>query len=358
MHRIKISLLIAVALVMGGCSTQPAAGDTYAEVSIGASGSFYDALAPYGIWVTIQPYGQCWVPNAVGPDWAPYTVGNWVYSDYGWTWVDDEPWGWAPFHYGRWAYSDDYGWFWVPGTTWGPAWVAWREGDDCIGWAPLPPGPQWEVGIGFAAGFDFGRDIPAQGWCFVNDRDMVRHHVYRYAFPPERRDAFIRTSRDVTRYASVNDRVMDRGIDPQQVAHWTGRPVTHVRVTSVATRGPARTVVRGNVVQMPRPAVRPGGSAWAPTRRSVPPAVMAQRAQEFRQMNQRQTQERQQMEARYRQEMAAASAERRASMERQLASERQSLAAHQAQERAAMAARQQRQYHPAPGSAPQPRRRR
>ena len=37
--------------------------------------------------------------------WAPYHYGHWAWVDpWGWTWVDDAPWGFAPFHYGRWAY--------------------------------------------------------------------------------------------------------------------------------------------------------------------------------------------------------------------------------------------------------------
>ena len=35
---------------------------------------------------------------------------------------------------------------WQPGPVWGPAWVAWVEVGDYVGWAPLAPG-QWD---GFA----------------------------------------------------------------------------------------------------------------------------------------------------------------------------------------------------------------
>ena len=33
---------------------------------------------------------------------------------WGWTWIDDAPWGYAPFHYGRWAHVRNR-WCWVPG---------------------------------------------------------------------------------------------------------------------------------------------------------------------------------------------------------------------------------------------------
>jgi hypothetical protein len=73
------------------------------------------ALDQYGRWRVVPDYGTVWVPDRVGPGWAPYTVGSWVWDPYfGWTWVDDAPWGWAPFHYGRWVHVGGY-WAWAPG---------------------------------------------------------------------------------------------------------------------------------------------------------------------------------------------------------------------------------------------------
>jgi hypothetical protein len=101
--------------------------------------TFYDALASQGTWIQSPDYGYVWQPGVTDPNWAPYTVGHWVYSADGWTWASDEPWGWATYHYGRWVNLDGTGWVWVPGYTWAPAWVSWRYGDGYAGWAPLPP---------------------------------------------------------------------------------------------------------------------------------------------------------------------------------------------------------------------------
>jgi hypothetical protein len=113
--------------------------------------SFYDALAPYGSWVQIPNYdGYLWQPAATvqNPFWRPYTLGHWVYTDEGWTWVSDEPFGWITYHYGRWMRTRTLGWVWAPGDQWAPAWVSWRYGDDYVGWAPLPP----EAGFNSATG--------------------------------------------------------------------------------------------------------------------------------------------------------------------------------------------------------------
>ena len=90
------------------------------------------------------------VRAAVVVGWAPYRFGHWAYvGPWGWTWVEDEPWGFAPFHYGRWAFVNN-GWFWVPGPVvvrpvWAPALVAFVGGGPGfhfsagvgVGWFPL-----------------------------------------------------------------------------------------------------------------------------------------------------------------------------------------------------------------------------
>ncbi len=109
------------------------------EVGIRYDSDFYEPLSPYGQWIFISPYGQCWRPTRTAYNWQPYGKGQWAYSDAGWYWQSSEPWGWATYHYGRWMYTANYGWIWVPLTTWGPSWVSWRQYNNYIGWAPLPP---------------------------------------------------------------------------------------------------------------------------------------------------------------------------------------------------------------------------
>lgn len=77
----------------------------------------YDDLDDNGEWRSVPDYGYVWFPTRVAVGWAPYRFGHWVFvAPWGWTWVEDEPWGFAPFHYGRWA---EFGgaWCWVPGPV-------------------------------------------------------------------------------------------------------------------------------------------------------------------------------------------------------------------------------------------------
>jgi len=103
----------------------------------------YEDLDDYGSWNYDRRYGNVWMPTRVNSGWAPYRQGHWAWiSPWGWTWVDDEPWGYAPYHYGRWV-SLRGRWGWVPGPrevrpVYAPALVVFIGG-----------GPQYRGGGGF-----------------------------------------------------------------------------------------------------------------------------------------------------------------------------------------------------------------
>jgi hypothetical protein len=111
----------------------------------------HEDLDHYGTWRTVPEYGAVWTPARVAPGWAPYRHGHWAWiSPWGWTWIDDAPWGFAPFHYGRWVHVHDR-WAWAPGPivrrpVYAPALVAFVGGSGwsvsvsngpAVGWFPL-----------------------------------------------------------------------------------------------------------------------------------------------------------------------------------------------------------------------------
>jgi len=120
---------------------------------ISAEMTGYEDLDANGRWRYVPDYGPVWTPVSVAPGWAPYRFGHWVWiAPWGWTWVEDEPWGFAPFHYGRWAFVES-SWCWVPGPVYvrpvyAPALVAFVGGGgfhlsigvgEGVGWFPLGP---------------------------------------------------------------------------------------------------------------------------------------------------------------------------------------------------------------------------
>ena len=117
-------------------------------------------LDRYGRWERSDDYGSLWVPYSVAPGWAPYRYGHWSYvGPWGWSWIDDAPWGFAPFHYGRWVHARGR-WCWAPGAyvarpVYAPALVAWVGG----------PHASVSVNIG-------GRRPPAVGWFPLGPREI------------------------------------------------------------------------------------------------------------------------------------------------------------------------------------------
>ena len=125
-------------------------------------------LDAYGTWSQDPAYGMVWYPAAVGRDWAPYRSGRWQWiKPWGWTWIDNAPWGFAPFHYGRWAFIGSR-WAWVPGRlgsrpAYAPALVAFVGGGaagplslgsaEAIAWYPLAPGEPWRPFFGASAAY-------------------------------------------------------------------------------------------------------------------------------------------------------------------------------------------------------------
>lgn len=116
-------------------------------------------LDQHGTWSQDANYGTVWYPQVVVQDWAPYRYGHWSWvAPWGWTWIDDAPWGFAPFHYGRWTMIG-HRWAWVPGRmaprpVYAPALVAFfGDGGSGVsftigsgpgvGWYPLAPGEAW-----------------------------------------------------------------------------------------------------------------------------------------------------------------------------------------------------------------------
>ncbi|MFI5195559.1 MAG: DUF6600 domain-containing protein [Chitinophagales bacterium] len=252
--------------------------------------TFYDNLSPYGQWVSDPQYGNVWVPNE-GGDFRPYgSRGHWVMTDYGNTWVSDDPWGWACYHYGRWTYDPYYGWVWIPGYEWAPAWVTWRYGGGYCGWAPLGPGIT--IGMSFYC--------PDSWWIFVGPQYMYGADCYHHWRGPGYNTTYIQQTTIINNYYVDNGTHVRYNYGPRRdvIERDTHQPVQVYRVSQ--TNRPGAPSVNGNRVSMYRPPVnretantaRPGNVIQAPRQIGKPqPAttVNATHQAPFRQDVQKQT---------------------------------------------------------------------
>lgn len=127
----------------------------------------YEELDRFGAWQEDAEYGPLWLPRSVPAGWAPYSDGRWSWiAPWGWTWIDNAPWGYAPSHYGRWVLVGKR-WGWTPGRertrgAWAPALVGWVGGEHGprpgaphgsrpgagpgVGWFPLSPRDRYVPG--------------------------------------------------------------------------------------------------------------------------------------------------------------------------------------------------------------------
>lgn len=165
-----------------------------------------EALEQYGRWQETAEYGPAWFPQSMAAGWAPYRWGRWAWvPPWGWTWIDQAPWGFAPFHYGRWALIGGQ-WAWLPGTyvvrpVYAPALVVWLGQPGrylsfslgtapAVGWYPL--GPREVYYPHYRSSLHHVRSINAshvrqvsQIVTAVPEAGYERHHIHR-----QRHEAF------------------------------------------------------------------------------------------------------------------------------------------------------------------------
>jgi hypothetical protein len=176
---------------------------------------FYNELQPYGTWIQLNDNIVGWKPNIDYPVWSPYSRGTWAWTNNGWYWDSQEPFGYIVYHYGRWHYDDYYGWLWFPDYTWAPAWVEWRNNDDYIGWAPLPP----YAGFSISAGMTFGPEceVPYHYWSFVKFRYFCSPNIYGHFVSTDITLRVFSSTTTRVDYAYRDKAVFNNSVDPSFV---------------------------------------------------------------------------------------------------------------------------------------------
>lgn len=199
---------------------------------------FYDQLGSYGRWFDVSGYGYCWRPTITTPRWRPYLDGCWMWSSFGWMWQSNEPFGWIVYHYGRWVNLSRYGWVWVPGSEWAPAWVAWRQSRDYVGWAPLPPdsGPC----RGVYRDCDSHYNLGPSSYTFINTNVFMQPTYTSVCAPVTYNTSIFQSSVNVTQIVRCDDHkrpntFMHHGGPPRtQIERACERPVQQVQVQTAS----------------------------------------------------------------------------------------------------------------------------
>jgi hypothetical protein len=229
---------------------------------------FYEQLSPHGEWVQVQPEEiglkpksasyksiginnsmavsnanvglvYAWKPSATlsvsngaageSNEYVPYTNGQWINTDAGWYFKAPTPVEETTSHYGRWVNSPTAGWLWVPGRVWAPAWVDWRQNDQFVSWAPLPPS-QYVVNNTMNAPV-----INDNNYIIVEKRYFLEPEIYKY------RDVYYSDGdrilasgfNPIDGIVVVNNTIVNRGPAVNIFETILGRPVELVRIQSV-----------------------------------------------------------------------------------------------------------------------------
>lgn len=203
---------------------------------------FQAHLTPYGQWTDVPGVGAAWIPaEANNLAWRPYmNAGHWQFTDAGWFWQSDYPWGDMAFHYGRWIHSEFTGgrWAWVPGYDWAPSWVSWREGAGGLGWAPLPWGVEFRAGLGLywhgalvvdGVGFGLGFDT----FVFVGRDHFWGGDYTRYEFDSVRSREFYEHSEFHAGYRMEGGHLMAEGLGRAHMAEITHHEIVVQKVVEL-----------------------------------------------------------------------------------------------------------------------------
>ena len=241
--------LIVAAMLASSLGTSSAQAEISVGISVHAESDFYEPLTPYGGWVEVGGYGRCWHPARVAVGWRPYCEGHWEWTDCGWYWVSDEPWGWACYHYGSWVDDPVVGWVWVPGLEWAPAWVSWRVGGGYIGWAPLPP-RHLVVGVRPAPFFFVEErrihERVTPSTVIVNNTTIIN------------KTTVINNMRQETRSigGGAPQKVMiNEGPSVKEIQSRTGKSIAQVPVQQVAMKNPMPPAMEKHQQEQPHPSV-------------------------------------------------------------------------------------------------------
>jgi uncharacterized protein DUF6600 len=220
---------------------------------------FYDRLQSDGQWFNDPTYGSIWQPNVASSNqsWRPYTDGRWVYTDRGWTWVSNENFGWATYHYGRWARLSERGWVWVPGSTWAPAWVSWRESDDYVGWAPLPPEAESEQDVKIEGWADNYYNIGPGSYVFVKTTDLANQSYRGFIVSSQDDLNIISRTNNVTNIYYGQAGMVDNGPDYDRLVQDSNVRIDRYKLNYVQQNNPETRfseTTRGDQLQVVAPA--------------------------------------------------------------------------------------------------------
>ncbi|MFA7359843.1 MAG: DUF6600 domain-containing protein [Candidatus Kapaibacterium sp.] len=181
------------------------------------------------------------------PEYVPYSNGQWVNSDAGWYFKAPTPVEEAVSHYGRWVNSDG-NWLWVPGRVWSPAWVDWKQNDEFVSWAPLPPSSYLVNNIITPPVID------DNNYVIVDRKYFLEPKIYTYYNPyyADGNKVLVSDLKRTDGIVVVNNTIINRGPDVNIIEKLYGKTVEMVKIQRVVNNNDVKYADKEYYVYSPK----------------------------------------------------------------------------------------------------------
>ncbi len=187
------------------------------------------------VWRPINELAATMINENENKEYVPYNDGQWVYTDQGWYFKANTPQEDLTSHYGRWALDPNLGWVWLPGKVWAPAWVEWRENEDYIAWAPVPPGVYIQNDVVNVTILNENR------YTIVEKKQFIEPSVYkyRYQYVENKNKIMIKEMIKTDGVIIKNKTVINKGPEVSVIEKKSGKKIEQVKIKKTGKKDEA-----------------------------------------------------------------------------------------------------------------------
>jgi len=185
------------------------------------------------VWRPAKELTETMIEESGVEEYTPYLNGQWVYTDEGWYFKANTSQEDLTSHYGRWSKDKELGWVWLPGKTYSPAWVDWRQNDDYVAWAPVPPGTYIENDA-----VNVKEQINENRYTIVEKKSMTEPSVYKYRYQyVENKNKIMIKEMTKTDGVMIKEKtVINKGPDVSDIEKKSGKKIEPVKIKKVKTK--------------------------------------------------------------------------------------------------------------------------
>lgn len=178
------------------------------------------------VWRPVNELAATMIAENENKEYVPYNDGQWLNTDQGWYFKANTPQEDLTSHYGRWALDPNLGWVWLPGKVWSPAWVEWRENEDYIAWAPVPPGVYIQNDAITQTTLNENR------YTIVEKKQFIEPSVYkyRYQYVENKNKIMIKEMTKTDGVIIKNKTVINKGPEVSVIEKKSGKKIEQIKI--------------------------------------------------------------------------------------------------------------------------------